>query len=184
MLAVENGHFELAEALLRLGADPNARPSGYTALHTISWVRKPIRGDGDPSPQGSGKYSSLDMVRILVDAGADIDARLENGKSELGRFTYTGSTPFLLAAQASDLPLMRLLVELGADPNTPNADGCTPLLAAAGVGALGDGDESAGTEDEAIAAVELLLKLGADIDAVDRNGEPRCTGLPTKAELI
>lgn len=171
LLAVENGHFELAAQLLAAGADPNAQPAGFTALHAITWVRKPIRGDGDPPPRGSGKYSSLDMVRLLADAGADVNARFRRGKSELGRFTYTGSTPFLLAAQASDVPLMKLLVQLGADPKLPNADGTTPLLAAAGVGALGDGDESAGTEEESIAATKFLLELGADIDAVDQNGE-------------
>jgi ankyrin repeat protein/acetyl esterase/lipase len=186
LMAVENGHFELAEVLLNAGADPNAQPAGYTALHAISWVRKPIRGDGDPPPVGSGHYSSLDMVRILVAAGANVNARFERGKSELGRFTYTGSTPFLLAAQASDLPLMELLIELGADPKLPNADRSTPLLAAAGVGALGDGDESAGTEQEAIAAVEFLLQLGADVNAVDINGETAMHGAAyqSRAELV
>ena len=171
LLAVENGHFELAEALLRWGANPNASPSGYTALHALTWIRKPIRGDGDPPPQGSGNYSSMDMVRILVREGAELDARLEDGKSGLGRFHYSGSTPFLLAAQTADVPLMQLLVKLGADTRLANVDGCTPLLAAAGVGALGDGDESAGTEEETIAAVRYLLKLGADINVVDKNGE-------------
>jgi ankyrin repeat protein/acetyl esterase/lipase len=186
LMAVENGHFELAEVLLRLGADPNAPPAGYTALHAITWVRKPIRGDGDPPPRGSGNYSSLDMVRILVAAGADVNARFERGKSELGRFTYTGSTPFLLAARSSDLPLTKLFVELGADPHLPNAVGSTPLLAAAGVGALGDGDESAGTEEEAIAAIEFLLELGADINAVNRNGETAMHGAAyqSRADLV
>jgi ankyrin repeat protein/acetyl esterase/lipase len=176
LLAVENGHFELAKSLLEAGADPNAAPSGYTALHSLTWVRKPIRGDGDPSPQGSGTLTSLDMVRALVAAGANINARLERGRSELGRFTYGGSTPFLLAAQTADLPLMKLLVELGADASIPNEDSTTPLLAAAGVGALGDGDESAGTEQETIAAVEYLLTLGADVNAVDDNGETAMHG--------
>ena len=171
LLAIENGHFELADALLEAGADANARPAGYTALHAITWVRKPIRGDGDPPPQGSGSLDSLTLVRRLVAHGADINARLEKGESGRGRFTTTGSTPFLLAARASDVPLMQLLLELGADPQIPNADHCPPLLAAAGVGALGDGDEAAGTDEEALAACKLLLELGADVNAVDDNGE-------------
>src|SRR6185295_14832665 len=65
ILAVENGHFELASVLLKAGADPNDRPKGFTALHAISWVRKPIRGDGNPPPVGSGNMSSLELVRQL-----------------------------------------------------------------------------------------------------------------------
>jgi uncharacterized protein len=176
LLAVENGHFELAGLLLSAGAKPNDRPDGFTALHAITWVRKPIRGDGDPPPTGSGSLSSLDIVRQLALHGADLNVRLENGDSDRGRFTTTGSTPFLLAARASDIPLMRLLLELGADPGMANADNCTPLLAAAGVGALGDGDEAAATEDEAMEAVRLLLELGADVNAVDDNGETAMHG--------
>jgi ankyrin repeat protein len=176
ILAVENGHFELAVELLKAGANPNDRPSGYTALHAMTWVRKPIRGDGNPPPTGSGTLGSLDFVRELVAHGADLDVRLEDGDSELGRFTTTGSTAFVLAARASDVPFMHVLVELGADISIGNADNCSPLLAAAGVGALGDGDESAGTEDEAIEAVRVLLELGADIDAVDDNGETAMHG--------
>ncbi|HMC09755.1 MAG TPA: ankyrin repeat domain-containing protein [Pirellulaceae bacterium] len=176
LLAVENGHFELAAALLNAGADPNARPAGFTALHAITWVRKPIRGDGDPPPYGSGNLDSLDIVRQLVAHHADLNARVEKGTSGKGRFTTTGSTPFLMAARASDVPLMRLLLELGADSQLPNADNCSPLLAAAGVGALGDGDESAGTDEEALEAVRLLLEIGADIDAVDDNGETAMHG--------
>ncbi|HEX5102218.1 MAG TPA: ankyrin repeat domain-containing protein [Pirellulaceae bacterium] len=176
LLAVENGHFELAAALLQAGADPNARPAGYTALHAINWVRKPIRGDGDPPPIGSGQLTSLDLVRELVAHKADINCRLEKGESGRGRFTTTGSTPFLVAARASDVPLMQLLLELKADPAIANADDSPPLLAAAGVGALNDGDESAGTEEEALAAVRLLLQLGADVNAVDKNGETAMHG--------
>jgi uncharacterized protein len=176
LLAIENGHFELADALLQAGADPNARPAGYSALHALTWVRKPIRGDGDPPPRGSGNLSSLDIAGKLVDHGADVNARLERGTSEPGRFTTTGSTPFLLAARASDVPLMKLLLELGADRKLANAVNCPPLLAAAGVGALGDGEEAAGTEEEAVAAVRLLLDLGADVDGVDDHGDTAMHG--------
>jgi ankyrin repeat protein len=176
ILAVENGHFDLAVALLKAGADANRRPAGFTALHALTWVRKPIRGDGNPPPRGSGRSNSLEMVRTLTSHGADVNLQLENGTSDRGRFTTTGSTAFLLAARASDVPLMKLLLELGADAAIPNADNSTPLLAAAGVGALGDGDEAAGTEDEAAAAVRVLLDLGAAVNAVDDNDETAMHG--------
>ncbi|HEY2414580.1 MAG TPA: ankyrin repeat domain-containing protein [Pirellulaceae bacterium] len=176
LLAIENGHFELALALLKAGANPNDLPSGFSALHAMTWVRKPIRGDGDPPPRGSGTASSLEMVRQLVAAGADINTRLEKGTSGRGKFTTTGSTPFLMAARNCDIPLMRLFFDLGADPRIPNADEASPLLAAAGVGALGDGDESAGTLEEAVEACKLLIDWGADVNAVDNNGETAMHG--------
>ena len=185
IIAVENGHFQTALALLEAGVDPNARPEGYTALHAITWVRKPIRGDGDPPPIGCGNLSSLYFVRQLFASGADLNVRLEKGESGRGRFTTNGSTAFLLAARASDAPLVRLLAELGAGPTVPNVDNCTPLLAAA-VGALGDGDESAGTEDEAIETVRLLLELGADVNAVDDHGKTAMHGAAyqSRAKLV
>ena len=107
---------------------------------------------------------------------ADINARLEKGATGRGKFNMNGSTPFLLAARSSDVPLMKLLIELGADNKLANVDECTPILAAAGVGALSAGDESAGTEEEALATVRLLLKLGANINDVDKNGESAMHG--------
>ncbi len=181
LLAVENGHFELAEVLLREGADARDQRLGYTALHAITWVRKPLRGDGDPPPIGSGKTSSLELVRSLVTHGSDVNAR--HGKHPAGnyRLNRTGATPFLLAAETGDIPLMKLLLDLGADPTIVNADNVTPLLAASGVGVLSNGDETAGTEEEAIEAVQLLLDLGADINAVDDQGKTAMHGAAFKS---
>lgn len=178
ILAVENGHFELAATLLDAGADPDDQRSGFTALHALTWVRKPNRGDGpdgEPPPRGSGSLTSLQFVHRVVAAGGDINVRLKRGKSGRGRLNQTGSTPFLMAADTADLPLMRLLLDLGADPHIPNADDCTALMAAAGIGTYAPGEE-AGTEQEAMAAVRLLLDLGFDINHVDRNGETAMHG--------
>ena len=183
LLAVENGHLDLAVALLEAGADPNDQRSGFTALHTLTWVRKPNRGDGDdgdPAPIGSGNLSSLQFVRKLVEHGADVNARLETGKSGRGVLTRKGATPFLLAAVTADAAYMRLLVELGANPLLPNTENCTPLMAAAGVGTLAPTEE-AGTEPEVLEAVQLCLSLGSNINAVDDNGETAMHGAACKS---
>ncbi len=80
----------------------------------------------------------------------------------------------------ADVPLMKTLVKLGADPRLPNAQHCTPLMAAAGVGCLAPGEE-AGTEDEALEAVKLALELGNDVNAVDDNGETAMHGAAYKS---
>ena len=100
----------------------------------------------------------------------------------------TGATAFLLASKTADLPYMKLLVELGADPLLANKDGCTPLMAAAGIGCLAP-DEEAGTEAECLAAVEYLLALKADVNNVDKNGETAMHGaayksLPKMVQLL
>jgi ankyrin repeat protein len=182
ILAVENGHFELAVALLDAGANPNDQRSGFTALHTLTWARKPNRGDGedgDPAPIGSGSLDSLQFVEKLVEHGADVNARLKRGASGRGVLGRVGATPFLLAAMTADVPLMRLLLKHGADPRLPNAERCTPLLAAAGVGSLAPGEE-AGTEPEALEAVALALSLGNDVNAIDDNGETAMHGAAYK----
>ena len=172
ILAIENGHFELAVALLEAGADPNDERTGYTPLHTITWVRKPKNSDygSDPAPEGSGNLSTLQFVQTLVAMGADVNARLASGKPQSPKINIQGATPFLFAADKADVPLMKVLLELGADPFLPNVENTTPLMAAAGLGTTAPLEE-AGTEEEAFAATTLLLDLGADINAVDDNGE-------------
>src|SRR5690606_26167912 len=101
LLAVENGHFELAVELLERGADPNDQRAGQTALHALSQVRKPGVGDGEdgnPAPRGSGRITSLELVEALVEHGANVNARLERGSTSRGRLSRKGATPLFLAA--------------------------------------------------------------------------------------
>jgi ankyrin repeat protein len=180
LMAVQNGHFELAVALVEAGADPNDQRTGFTPLHTISWVRKPDTTDrSDLAPIGSGSVTSLQFVRALVERGANVNMRLEKGvprppdtASDLG---LEGATPFMMASDRADVPLMRLLLELGADPLMPNDDNSTPLMAAAGLGTTAPLEE-AGTEAEAVEAVKLLLDRKADINAVNNNGDTAMHG--------
>ncbi len=191
ILAVENGHFELAMALVKAGANPNDARSGYTPLHTLTWVRKPSRGDdesGQPPPDGSGTLTSLEFVRQIVAHGAEVNAPLGKGAGGRGKLSLVGATPFLIASRNADLEYMKLLVELGADPLRPNKDGATPFMAAAGLGCFAPTEE-AGTEAECLEAVEYLLSLKAEVNTVDTNGETAMHGaayksLPKMVQLL
>ena len=176
LLAVQNGHFELAIALVDAGADPNDVRTGFSPLHTLTWVRRPDSSDvSDPAPPaGSGHLTSLQFVREIVKRGAKVNLRLDKGTPKVpqtsSRIDSEGATPFLLAADRSDIALMRLLLELGADPLLPNANNTTPLMAAAGLGTT-EPLEEAGEEPEAVEATKMLLDLGGDINALDKNGD-------------
>jgi ankyrin repeat protein len=178
---VQNGHYELAIALIDAGADPNDIRTGFTPLHTVAMVRRPDSSDSsEPTPpSGAGRLSSFDFVREIVKRGAKVNFRLPQGTpkqpntwSSLGT---EGATPFLFAADRVDLPLMRLLLELGADPLIPNFNGTTTLMAAAGVG-TNEPPEEAGEESEALEAVKMLLALGAGVNTVDKNGDTAMHG--------
>lgn len=179
-LAVANAHFELAAMLLDAGADPNAAGQGWTALHTITWIRQPGYASNDPAPEGSGNMSSVEFVKKIVAKGANVNARMtKRSNVGLSSLNTMGATPFLLAARTGDAELMRLLAKLGADPLMPNEDNTTPLMVAAGVGTRSPG-EDAGTNDEVLAAVKVAINLGNDVNAVDKNGETAMHGAAYK----
>ena len=186
VLSLINGHFELASFLLDRGADPNAAGQGWTALHQIAWTRRPNTGFNLPGAIATGGVNSLDVVRKLVKLGADVNARQareprDGFRNQLNRI---GATPFLLAAKSVDLPLMRVLLELGADPKISTEDGTTSLMAAAGVGIWAPG-ENPGTDDEAFAALKLVYETGgADVNAINDNGDTAMHGAVYRAGSI
>ncbi|MCH7748374.1 MAG: ankyrin repeat domain-containing protein [Acidobacteria bacterium] len=181
LLAAGSAHYELAAFLLDRGADPNAAPRGWTALHQLTWVRKAgIAGSNNPAPEGSGDMTSLEFARTLVAHGADLNARVtRRPPAGITGLNFSGGTPFLLAARTADAEYMRLLVDLGADPHLTNDDHSTPLMVAAGLGTAAPGEDP-GTESEVLDAVTLALEVGLDINAVDDKGETAMHGATYK----
>lgn len=127
LIAAINGYFDLAAALLRRGADPNlASDAGAAPLYAVlnmQWA--PKARHPQPLVYQQQEIGYLELMQELLDAGADVDARL---RRTLWYTTYnrdllgvdrTGATPFWRAAHATDVPAMKLLLEYGADPNLP-----------------------------------------------------------------
>ena len=177
VLAVTNAHWELGIYLADQGADPNGAEQGWTALHAMTWVRRPNFGFNPPGPVTTGGLDSLSFVRELVERGADVNAGMtaepRNGyRNALNR---VGATPLMMAARLADPPLMRVLLELGADPTIPNEDGSTLLMVASGLGIHSPGEDP-GTEAEALECAQIALELGGDVNAIDMNHETALHG--------
>ena len=178
VLALYNAHFELAAFLLDRGADPNAAEQGWTALHQVAWSRRPNRGFNMPGAVPTGRIDSLELVWKLVAKGANVNARMTKEPRDGNRnmLNRIGATPFVMAAKSADVPLMRVLLESGADPKIKTNDGTSALMAAAGVGVYGPG-ESPGTHEEALEAVKLAYEAGGgDVNDVNRDGETALLG--------
>lgn len=186
VIALINGHFDVAGALVEAGTDPNlADYTGRTALYAaIDFNTMPK--SNRPAPKTiENKLTGLDVARLLLERGANVNAalkRLPPYRAKLDRGNDTmlgaGTTAFLRAAKAGDLPALQLLLEHGADPTLgPTRSGITPLMAAAGLGtAEQDTTGRAKTQEQAIAAIELLLARGIDINAQATDGQTAVHG--------
>lgn len=186
LLAVMNAHYEAAAFLLDRGADPNADAQGWAPLHQVVWSRRPNTGSNVPGAVPTGGLDSLELVRKLLQRGAHVNGRQKKEPRDGFRnmLNRIGSTPFLLAAKSVDVPLMRLLLQYGADPKLTTEDGTTPLMAAAGVGIWAPG-ENPGTDEEALGAVKLAYEVGGGLATdVDKNGETALHGAMYRAGSI
>ena len=172
VVAVTNGHFSLAKHLVERGADPNAAEQGWTALHQLSYTRRPNSGKGMPPVPLVDSLGTLEFARFLLENGADPNLRQTQrfNNRERNNLNRVGATPYLLAAKHADAPLMQLLADHGADTRTSTEGGASPLMVAAGVGIFNVG-ESAGTNAEAFDAVQLAWELGdRSVQQADNRG--------------
>jgi ankyrin repeat protein len=186
LLTIMNAHYEAAAFLVSRGADPNADAQGWAPLHQLVWSRRPNTGSNIPGAILTGGLDSLELARTLLKRGANVNARQKKEPRDGFRnmLDRIGATPFLLAAKSADVPLMRLLLEHGADPKLTTEDGTTALMAAAGVGIWAPG-ENPGTEEEALAAVKLAYEVGGGSPTdVDKNGETALHGAIYRAGSV
>ena len=129
MIATINGHFDAAKYLLDHGADPNiASDAGMTPLYAVLNVEwAPRMFYPQPRAQLQQQTSYLEMAKVLLDKGADANARMAKKiwytqyNFDLLRIDEGGATAFWRAAYASDIAAMKLLLSYGADPNIPTA---------------------------------------------------------------
>lgn len=164
LAATQNRNYQMGKFLIENGADVNiANKGGWTNLYLATDNRNVEGGD---YPTREPDMDHLEYIELLLEAGADVDARLSESTETRTVFTNqwldeNGATAFLRASQSGDVPLMELLLEYGADPHIYTELGVTPLAVAAGIGWV-EGVTSEWSTDQTIEAVKLLLDLGID----------------------
>ena len=130
LMAAINSQYDVALLLIERGADPNIASAlnGIAPLWaTINSRWQPRTRFPQPQEQGQQSASYLDVMKALLEAGADPNARTTKhpwymvytgcGNRNCGLVNTWGATAFWRAAYGTDVEAMRLLVEYGADPH-------------------------------------------------------------------
>lgn len=213
LLATINGQFDLAKLLVEKGANVKlASDAGATPLYAtinVQWAAKSLYPQ--PTAQTQQVTTHLELMKALLKAGADVNARLTKHlwymsyNFDLLGVNTAGATPFWRAAYGTDVDAMKLLVASGADVNIAtlkpagrvlNADGAAddstsgadpsglapiaaggpgvfPIHAATGVG-YGEGfaaNSHRHAPDSWVSSAKYLIEvLHADVNARDFNG--------------
>lgn len=131
MIAINNMNIDLIKELIkRKRGINNSNIDGTTPLiHFIKWN------------YGITRKEILDIIKLFIEAGANVNAKGNYGDTALLR-SY------------DDLSIIKLLVEAGADVNVTEKDGTTLLMRAAKYGKTG--------------LVKFLVESGADIEAMNK----------------
>jgi ankyrin repeat protein len=177
LMSITNNHLDVAKFFVEKGANPNAADWwGRTPLYATVEIRN--RDYGRNNEHEIDRPAALEVIRMLLDRGANVNARTKEvppGRrfvtplGDLSWVDFTGQTPFLRAALSGDISVMRLLLEKGADPNIATFAGTTPLMAAAGVNWM-TGQTFTESKEASMQAVQLCLDKGGDVNATNSMG--------------
>jgi ankyrin repeat protein len=182
LVATQNRYYQLASYLLDHGADPNVVNKGAWSPLYIAVDNRNIEG-GD-YPVRKGDMDTLDFIGKLLDKGADVNWRVKESTWYRTVFTSQwvheeGATAFWRASQSSDLAVMNLLLEHGADASIATTIGVTPLQVAAGIGWV-EGVTYEWSKEANVKTVELLLSLGNDPNGQAETGRTALHGAAHK----
>jgi uncharacterized protein len=186
-VAVVRGHVDVAMFLLERRANANASGPGYTPLHWVAGTWESIHTHDyifNPTAVNTVKEWSVlagvpsqaekhALIKALLAGGADINAKMTKAPPRYGFTLFktnyiVGATPLYLAAQAADVPTMKLLLTNGANATVSANDNTTLLIVAAGMARVDT--ESMIPESRHIEAVKLALDLGHDVKATNNAG--------------
>lgn len=182
LAATHNQNYQMAKFLIENGADVNlANKGGWTPLYLATDNRNIEGGD---YPTRTPDMDTLEFIKFLLDSGADPNARIIESTETRTVFTNQwldeeGATAFLRASQSGDLPLMKMLIEYGADPHINTALNITPLAVAAGIGWV-EGVTFEWSTEQTIEAVKYLLELGIDPNVQAATGRTALHGAAHK----
>ncbi len=182
LVATQNRYYELGKYLLDRGANPNlGNKGGWAPLYLATDNRNIESGD---YPVRKGDMDHLEFITLLLDKGANVNARLKDSTETRTVFTNqwldeNGATAFLRASQSGDVELMKLLLARGADPKINTVLNVSPLHVAAGIGWV-EGITYEWSPKATLDAVKMLIDLGLDVNLQADTGRTALHGAAHK----
>jgi ankyrin repeat protein len=177
-VAIINFHFDLAKLLLDKGANPNVTDEhGMTALYAAVDMQTPPSTETRPTRKLTGNTDAAALLKALLAHGGDPNVQLQRpivgrhenlvGDTALG----AGTTALMRAAKSTDVPMVRILLDGGADATLTQKDGTTAAM----ISLLGFGSAAyinrTFLEDAALSTITLLVDHGLDVNAFNANGQ-------------
>jgi len=174
--AIWNTRFDVAKYLIEHGANVNRFDWwGRTPLYlAVDYVTLPH--GGRPDQPSLDETLPIDIVRLLLDKGADPNAQLKmtaplratGNDRGLDPMLAPGTTPLIRAAKAMDVDSMKALLDHGADISLTTSRNMTATLAASGMGST-DADTrgyftNSDVQERAIAALDLMFQHGGPVN--------------------